>query len=293
MATKTQQTKASPSRAMLWMSGALISFCLMAVGARELSEGLSIFQALFFRSVIGLIFISSVLVLSGKTQLMRSSKIKLHSFRHIVHFIAQYGWFLGIGLLPLAEVFALEFTVPLWTAVIASVFLGEIFTGRKLAAIALGIAGVVVIVQPGHNIIDPAALVVLGAAVCFAIAYVCTKTLTQTDHPSTIIFYMCLMQLPIGLAFSLSDWRWPDADQWLWIGILGITALSAHFCSAKAMLHIEVSTIITLDFLRLPMIAVIGLLFYQEPLAPAVWLGGALMVLANIVNLRKPVHPPN
>jgi len=293
MAINIQQPPAKPVRAILWMAGAVTSFCLMAVGARELSEGLSIFQALFFRSVIGLVFISSVLVLSGKAQLMRSTQIKLHSFRHIVHFIAQYGWFLGIGLLPLAEVFALEFTVPLWTAVIASVFLGEKFTVRKLAAIALGIGGVIIIVQPGRNIIDPAALVVLGAAVCFAIAYVCTKTLTQTDHPSTIIFYMCLMQLPIGLAFSLTDWRWPDADQWLWISILGITALSAHFCSAKAMLHTEISTIITLDFLRLPMIAVIGLMFYQEPLAPAVWFGGALMVLANIVNLGKPARSPN
>lgn len=279
---------AKPMHAIFWMAGAIVSFCLMAVGARELSEGLSIFQALFFRSIIGLVFISAVLIISGKTPLMRSKQLKLHSFRHIIHFIAQYGWFLGIGLLPLAEVFALEFTVPLWTAVIASVFLGEKFSGRKLAAIALGIGGVIIIVQPGREIINPAALVVLGAAICFAIAYVCTKTLTQTDHPSTIIFYMCLMQLPISLVFSLANWHWPDANQWLWISILGITALSAHFCSAKAMLHIDVSTIITLDFLRLPMIAVIGLLFYQEPLAPVVWLGGGLMILANIINLGKP-----
>lgn len=280
----------------LWMSGALMSFCILAIGARELSGELSIAQSLFIRSGIGLVFLLGVYFFQSRfikveklkalTKQSRIKVVKLHLFRNVFHFIAQYGWFFGIGLLPLAEVFALEFTVPIWTLIIASFFLDEKVTMNKLIAIFLGTLGVVAIVQPGYALIDYASIIVLGSAVCFAIAHTTTKSLARTESPLTILLFMCLVQLPMGLFFSLSHWVWPQGEQWLWLTVIGLSALAAHYCLANAMKYAEVTTIITLDFFRLPLIALVGVIFYHEAFELPLLIGGALMLMGNLVGVR-------
>ncbi|WP_417227892.1 DMT family transporter [Amphritea sp.] len=273
--------------AVAWMSGTLFSFCLMAIGARELSGELSVFQILLCRSVIGLLCISAVIAFSSQKINLRTERLELNVFRNIFHFAGQYGWFLGIGALPLAEVFALEFTVPIWTLIIAAIFLKEEVTLTKIVSVLLGMAGVLVIVQPGYAIVDPVSLIVLGAAVCYAISHTATKSLSASESAISILFYMCLIQLPIGLFLSIGNWSWPVGLQWLWLVIIGMTALSAHFCMAKAMQYAEVTKVITLDFLRLPLIALVGISLYAEAFEISLVLGGALMFIANLVVLRR------
>ena len=280
----------------LWMSGALASFCILAIGARELSGELTIAQSLCIRSAIGLVFLSAVYFIRSQifkdkqlkslTSQPRVNVIKLHLFRNVFHFIAQYGWFFGIGLLPLAEVFALEFTVPIWTLLIASFFLDEKVTMNKLIAIFLGTLGVIAIVQPGYALIDYASIIVLGSAICFAISHTTTKSLAKTESPLTILLFMCIVQLPIGLFLSLSSWVWPQGEQWLWLTVIGLSALSAHYCLAKAMKYAEITTIITLDFFRLPLIAMVGVFFYNEAFELPLLIGGALMLIGNLVGVR-------
>lgn len=279
-----------PIKSMLWMLGTLTSFCLMAVSIRELSGEIDTFQILFFRSVIGLVVISLIIVATGKTSCFRIQRIGLHGVRNTFHFAGQYGWFLGIGLLPLAEVFALEFTVPLWTALIAYVFLKEALTTQTVTSILLGIMGVLIIVQPGIEIINYASLVVLGAAICYAISYVSTKAISSTEHPFSIIFMMCLIQFPIGLFLSLASWQSPTEGQWLWIAIIGITALSAHYCITKAMLYAEVTTVVTMDFFRLPIIAIVGVVFYSEAIELSILVGSLLILLGNLLKMSPAKH---
>ena len=274
--------------AFLWMSGALVSFCLMAVGARELAGGINTFQILFFRSAIGLLVVSFIIFKTRQKALLRTDRLKLHLGRNIFHFCGQYGWFLGIGLLPLAQVFALEFTTPLWTLIIASLFLGESFTLKKLAAIVLGSIGVLLILNPGKEIVNFAALYVIAAAVFYAVSHVSTKTLTTTEQPLTILFYMCAIQLPIGLAFGASRFVSPTAIQWIWLTLIGLTALSAHFCISKAMKKSEASIVVTLDFLRLPLIALVGVSLYGETFKPVLLGGAILMLFGNLINLYQP-----
>ncbi|MCW8904293.1 DMT family transporter [Sedimenticola sp.] len=272
---------------VLWMMGALFSFCLMAVGARELSGEIDTFQTLFFRSLIGLIFITLIIYSTGRVALFSTRRGALHIGRNLFHFGGQYGWFTGIGLLPLAEVFALEFTVPIWTLLFAALFLKEGLTAKKILAILFGIAGVLVIVRPGSEIFDLASLIVIAAAICYSVAHVSTKALSNTDHPLTVLFYMCLVQLPVGLLLSLSSWRLPDPLQWLWLLLVGVTALTAHYCITRAMQLSEAGIVVTLDFLRLPLIAVVGVLFYHEPFDVALMLGAGLMLLGNLLNVYQ------
>jgi len=273
--------------AVAWMVGTFISFCAMAVGARELSGDVSVFQMLFFRSAIGLVCIAALLVPMRQRLHLHTHRIGLHGLRNAFHFAGQYGWFLGIGLLPLAEVFALEFTVPIWTLLVAAIALNETITARKLAAIVLGLGGVLVIAQPGYAILDPAAFIVLGAAVCYAVAHTCTKSLSRTEPAIAILFYMCVIQLPIALVLSMPGWQWPVGREWLWLAVIGITALTAHYCMAKAMLYAEVTTVVTLDFFRLPLIAIVGVLLYHEPFELSLLIGGLLMLSGNLVSLGR------
>ena len=271
---------------ILWMSGALVSLSSIAIGARELAGEITTFQMLFFRSVIGLIVVSLIIFSANKQHCFKTKRLKLHIVRNIFHFIGQYGWFVGLGLLPLAYVFALEFTVPMWTLIIAAIFLQEGITLRKVLAVCLGVVGVLVILRPGIAIINNASFIVLFAAIGYSIAHVSVKSLSNTENPLTILFYMCLIQLPIGFAFTVNDWVFPTIAQWFWLLVIGLTALTAHFCITKAMTLADAGVVVTLDFLRLPLIAVIGVIFYEEAFDVAVVFGAVLMLSGNLINLR-------
>ncbi|MCG8314054.1 MAG: DMT family transporter [Pseudomonadales bacterium] len=271
------------------MLGTLCSFCLMAIGARELSS-INTFQVLFIRSLIGLLAVTLVIGMTGNLGLFTSKKLIQHGVRNLFHFGGQYGWFLGITLLPLAEVFALEFTVPFWTALIAWLILGEKLTTKKLSAIFLGMAGVLIILKPGVDIVSSASLIVLAAAVCYGAAHSTTKYLTVTENPLTILFMMCTIQLPIALLFSVYNWQTPQLWEWFWLAIIGFTALTAHFCMTKAMQLTEVTVVVTMDFLRLPVIAFLGILLYAETFEMTLIIGGIIMLLGNLLNM--PVSKP-
>ena len=269
---------------VLWMMGTLASFSLMAIAARELSGTIDTFQILFFRSLLGLVIISLLILAKKDLSLFSTSRLKQHITRNLTHFGGQYGWFLGLSLLPLATVFALEFTVPLWTAIIAAIFLKERITLKKVSAILLGLMAVAIIVNPGNKLFDYSSFIVLAAAIFYALAYVSSKSLTNTEHPMTMLFYMCLIQLPMGLAFTILNWHTPNLIQWGWLLLVGITALTAHYCIARAMQLSEVSIVVTLDFLRLPLIALVGIVFYAEDFQISIIVGGALMLLGNLIN---------
>ncbi len=268
----------------LWMMGTLTSFSLMAIAARELSGTIDTFQILFFRSLLGLVIISLLILAKKDLSLFSTSRPKQHIIRNLTHFGGQYGWFLGLSLLPLATVFALEFTVPLWTAIIAAIFLKERLTFKKVSAILLGLMAVAIIVNPGNELFDYSSFIVLAAAIFYALAYVSSKSLTNTEHPMTMLFYMCLIQLPMGLALTILNWHTPDLIQWGWLLLVGTTALTAHYCIARAMQLSEVSIVVTLDFLRLPLIALVGIVFYAEDFQISIIVGGALMLLGNLIN---------
>jgi len=273
-----------PMNTALWMMGTLTSFSLMAIAARELSGTIDTFQILFFRSLLGLVIISLLILAKKDLSLFSTSRPKQHIIRNLTHFGGQYGWFLGLSLLPLATVFALEFTVPLWTAIIAAIFLKERLTFKKVSAILLGLMAVAIIVNPGNELFDYSSFIVLAAAIFYALAYVSSKSLTNTEHPMTMLFYMCLIQLPMGLALTILNWHTPDLIQWGWLLLVGTTALTAHYCIARAMQLSEVSIVVTLDFLRLPLIALVGIVFYAEDFQISIIVGGALMLLGNLIN---------
>lgn len=272
----------------IWMMGALLSFSIMAVGARELSQAIGIYQTLLFRSVVGLVIITCLILGSKRYGLFRTRRGTLHLTRNVFHFAGQYGWFVGIGLLPLAQVFALEFTVPLWTVIVASLFIGERITRQKLAAIVLGLAGVLIILRPGIENISVGSLIVIGAAMSYSVAYVAMKSLSNTEHTLTLLFYMSVIQAPICWMLMQDNWISPTAGQWLWLTLIGVTGLTAHYCIASAMQISEAGIVVTLDFLRLPLIMLVGAVAYDEGFDAGLIIGAVLMLVGNVINIHQP-----
>ena len=276
--------KQRPLLASLWMIGVLVSLSGMAVAGRELSSELNAFQISFTRSLICLMALIIILCFIGFDK-VTTTKPKLHLLRNTIHFGGQTGWFYGVAFLPLADVFAIEFTAPIWTALLAVIFLKEPLTSYRTLSIFLGFAGIMIILRPGINIIQPAALIVLFATFCFASTYVFTRHMSITESPLTIIFYMNLIQLPIGLLTSLHDWNYPSMQSWPWVLLLGLTGLGSHFCFAHAFRHADAIVVTPLDFFRLPLIALIGWTFYNESWDLLIFLGGTIIFSGNLLNL--------
>jgi drug/metabolite transporter (DMT)-like permease len=200
---------------------------------------------------------------------------------------------MSLLLLPLATVFSLEFTAPAWTALLAVPVLGERITTSRVGAVVLGLIGVLVILRPGLEAFRPAALLVLTAAFGFAVTLVATKKLTSTDATFGIIFWMSLIQLP--LAFLCSDPLFPDKlslTQLPAVAAVGVAGLASHYCLTNAFRSGDASVVVPIDFMRIPLIAVVGWWLYGEALDVFVLLGAGLIITGILWNLRSEATRP-
>ena len=283
----------------LWMVGAILAFSLTAVAGREattaldagsLKENLSISQLVFFRNVIGLAVIFLLLSfhrLRGGKLTLKTHHLKLHISRNFTHFCGQWCWFYGLAILPLAQVFAIEFTVPIWTAIFAGILLKEKLTPIRLIALAMGFSGVLLILKPGYSIIEWASWVVLFSAVAYALAHTLTKRIAGYDSALTLLLYMHLIQLPFALLLVAFDFSWPQGVVWLYVALTAVAAMSAHYCMAKALSFADAMVVMPMDFLRLPLIALVGYLFYQEHVDLWLFAGALIMLLGNMLSLTE------
>ncbi len=272
------------ARAVVWMLGALASFTAMAVAARVVSTELNTFQLLFFRTSIALLVLLPVLFIVRPP--LRSARPGVHLIRHCAHFAGQYGWFFGIAAIPLAEVFALEFTVPIWAALLAPLLLGERLNHMRYLAVAMGFAGALVVLRPGLAVVHPAALAVLAGAAAYGVSHLLTKKLAATDHPLLILLYMNLVQWPLSALPVIFDWQTPSLALWPCLTAVGVTALTAHYCMSRALALADATVVIPVDFLRLPLVALLGWLLYSEAIDVFVLLGAALMFAGNYLSIR-------
>jgi drug/metabolite transporter (DMT)-like permease len=263
-------------RGVLWMSGAVLSFCAMAVAARELLRHLGIFEILAFRTAVTLLIVLAAATRTGIATL-RTRRIGVHLWRNLFHLGGQASWVYAIGALPLAMVFAIEFTSPIWTALLAAFMLGETINRGRVVMLALGFAGVMVILRPGFADVQPAALVMLAGSLFYAVQMIGTKRLSGTESPMAVLFWMAVIQTPLCLVAALPGWIAPAPRDLPWILVIGVGSFTAHYCLTRAMKMADASVVVPVDFFRLPLIAVVGALFYAEAFDPAVILGALLI----------------
>lgn len=278
-----------PVKAALWMLGAIASFVLMAVAGRAVQVELTSFQLMFWRSLIGFFIILALVTASapGLAQ-VRSEQPGLHLTRNVFHFIGQNMWFYGIMAIPLSQLVALEFTMPIWVVLLAPLVLGERFTWRKAGLALVGFVGVLIVAQPGVQPVGLGHLAGLMAAMGFALNLMLTKMLMRRDGVLCVLFWMTLLQACFGFALSfIGGFTWPTAALIPWLGVVALTGLTAHFALTTALGLAPASVVAPMEFARLPIIAFVGVWLYAEPLDPFVFLGAVFIFGANWLNLRN------
>lgn len=266
------------------MLGTLLSFSAMAIVARELSADFGTFQILAIRSAIGLLVILLVLGRVGWQQLSLVD-FKTHLVRNLAHYLGQFGWFYAIAFIPLAAVFAIEFTVPLWTLLFAALLLKEPVTPHRVIAIVMGIGGVLIMLRPGMEAIQVAALAMLGGALAYGLSHTLTKKLAAQNSPLCILFFMMAIQLPLGFIPAAFDWVAPRPQHWPWFVIVGCTGLSAHYCMVRALALADASVVVPMDLIRLPLIAIVGFILYEERVDLFLVMGAGLILSGNLINI--------
>ncbi len=273
------------------MVGGIISFSLMAVSGREAGKVIETAELLTWRGAIGIVIIVAVLAATGRFAEVKSARMPLHLLRNIGHFFGQYCWYYAVTLIPLAQLFALEFTAPIWVALFAPLLLGERFTAIKALAITVSFTGVLMVVRVWAEgfVSEFSGGQVWGmlAAIGFAMNMVCTKKLTSTETTLCVLFWLVIMQTPMALIVAGELPMIPPTPWiWMWVLILSVAGLCAHFCMTQAFRYADATIVTPMDFARLPVIAIVGAVAYAEPLLWNVLVGGVLIFLGNYINVR-------
>ncbi len=282
--------KTSPPRvglAALWMTGAITSFSAMAVAGREVSFALDTFEIMMYRSALGFAIVVALLLLTGKTDQVSTRDLGQQTLRNLVHFAGQNLWFFAVTAIPLAQVFALEFTAPLWVVVLSPLVLGERLTPARAVSALVGFVGILIIARPSPDTLNIGVFAAAGAAVFFAFTNMLTKKLTRRHSVANIMFWLTLLQLIFGAitAGIDGDVALPDASTAPWLVVIALGGLLAHFCIANALSIAPATVVMPIDFARLPTIAIIGMILYSEPLEIWVFAGAAVIFAGNYLNI--------
>ena len=274
-------------KAAIWMTGAIASFSTMAVAGREVSFALDTFEIMLFRSVVGVIIVVFAAIAFGTLRQINRQQFSLHFARNIMHFIGQNLWFYAVTVIPLAQVFALEFTSPIWVILLSPLLLGERITLIRAAAALMGFIGILVVTRPNMAGINTGVIMAASSAIFFAFTIIFTKRLTRTQSITCILFYLTVLQLGFGLitAGHDGDIALPNTETLPWLVLIGVAGLLGHFCITKALEIAPATVVVPIDFVRLPVIAIIGMLAYDEILDLWVLLGSGIIFASNYLNI--------
>ena len=279
-------------KAALWMGGSISSFSAMAVAGRELAGVYDTFEIMMYRSVVGVLVVVSLALLTGKWRQINTRNFSLQIWRNLAHFTGQNLWFYAVTVIPLAQVFALEFTSPLWVIVLSPLILGERLTRIRALAAVLGFIGILVVARPTIEGINAGVITAAASAIFFALTIMFTKRLTRTQTITTILFYLTVTQLGFGLVMAGydGDIAVPTLTHAPLLLLIGVAGLVAHYCLTTALSIAPATVVVPIDFIRLPVIAIIGMLVYAEALDIWVFVGAAIIFAGNYINLWVETH---
>lgn len=274
-------------KAALWMIVALVCFMSMAVAGRAASQELDTFEIMTFRSLLGTVIMAVAITVTGRWNRLSKDHLGLHLARNVSHFAGQNLWFYALTLMPLAQLFAFEFTTPIWVILLSPLLLGTKLRFAGLIGALIAFVGILVVAQPGAEPLGPGVWAAMGCAIGFALPYIYTKKLLEHESIYAILFMMTLMQLVMSLIFAGYDGQFtlPSSAMILPIVVITITGLVAHLCISMALKLAPATVCAPIDFIRLPASAVLGAMLYQEPLDVMVLFGAVLIFGGNYVNI--------
>ncbi len=280
-------SKMQIGKAALWMTGAIASFSSMAIAGRELSVTHDTFEIMFYRSLVGICVVAMVLTATRKWQQVTTKRLGLHGIRNVLHFTGQNLWFYAVTVIPLAQVFALEFTQPIWVILLSPLLLHERLTALRLTSALIGFAGILIVARPGAATLSPGVFAAAASAIFFALTTISTKSLTLIASIGCIMFWLTLMQAGLGLVASGADGHitLPTLQTIPFLLLVGFAGLLAHYCITNALAIAPATVVVPFDFARLPTIAIVGMILYHEPLDHWTLLGAGVIFAGIFLNV--------
>ena len=274
-------------KAVMFMSGAIVSFSAMAVAGRAISFELDTFEIMMYRSIVGICVVLILGRMFGTLGQITKRNLGTHFIRNISHFAGQNLWFYAITVVPLAQVFALEFTSPLWVLLLSPLLLNERWTQMRVLAGVMGFVGILIVTRPTGQSLNIGVIAAALSAIGFAGSAIFTKRLTRTETITCILFYLTVMQLAFGVicAGYDGDIAMPSLDTLPWLVLIGFAGLLAHFCLTTALSLAPATVVMPVDFIRLPVIAMVGMLVYAEAIDIWVFIGAAIIFTGNYMNI--------
>jgi drug/metabolite transporter (DMT)-like permease len=244
---------------------------------RHLGTDMNPMQAAFIRYAFGVVLIAPVLLRMFAAG-VRPSRLGLHTLRGIAHGTAVMLWFFAMARIPIAQVTAIGFTTPVFTAIGAAFYLGERLHARRIAAVLVSFLGTMVIIRPGAVSVELGALAQLAAAPLFACSFLIAKKLTQTESSSSIVAYMSVFVTLALLPPALLVWRTPTLTELGWLFVTAMLATAGHYTFTRAMQAVELTVLQPFSFLQLVWATILGYYAFSE--VPDVWtlVGGAVII---------------
>lgn len=258
------------------MAVAALCFVAMQSMVKHVGKELPPFEVAFFRNLFGLVALAPLFIRQGVAPL-RTRRLGLHAFRGALQSVGMLCFFTGVTLIPLSTVTALSFTAPLVGSLLAVLILGEVVRARRMTAMAIGFAGVLIVLRPGVEDISAGALLIVASTISWGSTMVIIKVLSRTDSSATQTAYMGIFMTPITLVPALFVWEWPTLVHYGWFVLIGGAGTLGHLCFAQAFRLADATAVLPLDFLRLFWATLAGWVIFAEMPDLWAWVGGTVI----------------
>ncbi|MBC8513004.1 MAG: DMT family transporter [Candidatus Thioglobus sp.] len=280
------------TKAIIFNILSIVFFSIMVIFIRKASENLHILEVVFFRNLLAFIVMLPLLTSTGLAAI-KMNNTKLFLMRGFFGAIGMLAGFTCLTLIPLAQATAISFSKPIFITIGAAIFLGEIIKARRIAAIIIGIIGMLVIVQPGVNSLSFGIMLAIIAALAHSVNALIVKKLTLTDSPQAIVTWMVIILIPITFIPAVAVWQWPSLETWLYLWGIAIVGTLAHFSWTKSYTMAEITSLESIEFIKLPIMALFGWMIFSEIPGTWTWIGGSIIFLSTIYISRREAKASN
>ena len=286
-ALNTPAPEGRPLAGAAWMLASGLCFVGVTATVKYVAADLPAVQAAFMRFALGLVFVLPVLRLVIRDW-PRGRDLGLFGLRGALHTGAVICWFYAMTRIPLAEVTAMGYLTPVFTALGAAAFLGERLRARRLAAIAAAIVGALIVLRPGVREVTDGHLAMVGTTLCFAISYLVAKPLTGR-HSAPVVVAMLSITVTVGLApLAAAVWQPMTGFEVAGLFVVAAFATAGHYCMTRAFAAAPITVTQPVTALQLVWSVLIGLLFFGESVDLWVIVGGGLIIGAVVfIALRE------
>ena len=254
---------------------------IMVSGIKLLSQDLNPFIIAFYRCLFGVIIMLPFMIYNYP-EAWKTHNIKLQFVRCAINVYSMISWFTAIGTLQLEKAAAIGFTTPLFTTILAIIFLGEVIRIQRITALIVGFIGILVVIRPGYIPFESGALWLLSAAITFSIVIIIVKKLTEKDSSLTTAFYQMAFMVPPTFLIALFFWESININQILLFIFVAIAGFITQFSFAQCLKMAETTFIMPIQFTKLIWLSLIGYFFFME--VPDIWTWiGASIIFSSIL----------